>query len=108
MIYGRRVKGYGKFRRKLTWDDVFTNVTPYPTLIFPITSSGRTGHAICVVDDLIFDSITDSALRLCEESVNWIFNDEEVDINVAFRFNTKCSPRGVKVEGFYRRQVVLH
>ena len=107
-IYGRRVKGNGKFRRKLTWDDVFTNVTPYPTLIFPITSSGRTGHAICVVDDLIFDSITDSALRLCEESVNWIFNDEQVDINEAFRFNTKCSPRGVKVEGFYRRQVVLH
>lgn len=106
-IYGRRVKSHGTFRRILSWDDVYTTPTPYPTLIIPVLSNGRMSHALTVVDNLIFDSISPQALKACEESVKWIFNDNDVDIYEAFRFCTKCSPRGVKVEGTYRRKMQL-
>jgi len=106
-IYGRRVKSHGTFRRILSWDDVYTTPTPYPTLIIPVLSHGRMSHAFTVVDNLIFDSISPHALKSCEESTKRIFNDEDVSIYEAFRFGTKCSPHGVKVKGTYSRKMQL-
>jgi hypothetical protein len=104
-IFGRRTRSHGKFCRVLTWDEVYTKPTPFPTLIIPVLSNGSMSHAFCVVDNLIFDAISSSALKLCEESIKWIFNDDEVEIYEAFRFNTKCSPPGVKVVGKYNRKM---
>ena len=48
------------------------NKTIYPTLVIPSGNDGSTGHAVCVVDDLIFDSTQENALKLCRESLDWI------------------------------------
>jgi hypothetical protein len=105
-IFGKRT-ARGKLRR-LTWDDLFTELTPYPTLVIPVLSDGTIYHAFCVVDDLIFDSITPFALKLKKESLDWIFHDKEVHIFQAYRFDTKYSPKGVEVEGTYDRAIKLH
>lgn len=107
-LYGIRTKTSCQVKRTLTWKDLFTQVTPYPTLVIPALPNGVTTHAFCVVDDLIFDSITPFALKLCEESVKWIFNGSETTIYQALRFDTKVSPKGYKVKGKYNREVVFH
>ena len=38
---------------KLTIEDLVKNKTIYPTLVIPSGNDGSTGHAVCVVDDLI-------------------------------------------------------
>jgi hypothetical protein len=105
-IYGKRCAGNNKRKRSITWNDLFTDITPYPTLVIPSKQdSGRMTHAFCVVDDLIFDSCSSNALKLNMDSVNWIFQNEPVDIFVAFRFDQKVSPVGHKVRGKYGRVV---
>ena len=65
-------------------------------------------HAFCVVDDLLFDSICPYALKLTMDSVKWIFNDEEVNLHIALRFEHKYSPPGILVETYYVQPVTLH
>lgn len=105
-IYGKRCAGNKKRKRSITVADLFSDITPYPTLVVPSRQdNGRMTHAFCVVDDLIFDSCTSYALKLKMESINWIFNNVPVDIFVALRFNKKVSPEGHKVRGKYKRLV---
>ena len=108
-IYGKRCAGNNKRKRPITWKDLFTDLTPYPTLVVPVKKlNGKMTHAFCVVDDLIFDSSASHALKLKEESVSWIFRNEPVDIFVAIRFNQKVSPKGKKVRGIYNRHVQIN
>jgi len=108
-VYGKRVAGNKKMKRPITWTDLFSDITPYPTLVIPAKkTSGRMTHAFCVVDDLIFDSSATHALKLQMESVNWIFQDEPVDIFMALRFNKKVSPMGHKVRWTYTREVTYN
>ena len=45
-------------------------------------------HAVCVVDDLIFDSTQHFALKLCRESFDWICGDGGCEgIYFAIHFN---------------------
>jgi len=105
-VYGKRCTGNNKKKRSITWRDLFSVQTPYPTLVVPAKEhTGRMTHAFCVVDDLIFDSSTSHALQLRMESINWIFQHKEVDIFVALRFNQKVSPKGHKVRWTYTRQM---
>ena len=61
--------------------------TIYPTFVIPIGNDGSTGHAICIVDDLIFDSTQENALILGREYLDWICGKIEYkDIYVAIRF----------------------
>ena len=92
----------------MDWNDLFTNITPYPTLVVPVTKSGRMNHAFCVVDDLIFDSSTPYALPLRMESVSWIFDGEEVDIYTAHRYQQKFSVKKRGTKETYTRSVVYH
>ena len=41
---------------KLTIKELLENKTIYPTLVIPYGNDGSTGHTICIMDDLIFDS----------------------------------------------------
>lgn len=107
-LYGFRTKTSCRIKRKMTWEKLFTEITPFPTLVIPSLPNGATTHAFCVVDDLIFDSITPYALKLCAESVRWIFNDSPTSIYQVLRFNTKVSPKGHKVKGKYTRKIVFH
>ena len=107
-LYGIRTKRHSRVKRRLTWDELFMNLTPYPTIVIPMMPDGRATHAFCVVDDLIFDSVTPQALQLRKESIDWIFNGSEVTLHRALRFNMKVSPPGTKVDGQYQRLVVTH
>ena len=107
-IYGVRTKGHKREKRSLSWYDLFTSLTEYPTLIIPMLPNGDTTHAFCVVDDLIFDSSTPFALKLTMESVNWIFGNKKVDLNKAYRFCKRWSPENHKCEGEYKHKLTLH
>ena len=108
-IFGRRTKTHDRKLRELSFDSLYKNLTPYPTLIIPVTSDGLMSHAICAVDDLLFDSIASCALKLNEESLKWIFNGAEVKIHHAFRFCEKILPPNSKGEFCaYSRKVHLH
>jgi hypothetical protein len=108
-IYGRRTKSHDRKLRDLSFDSLYKELTPYPTLIIPVTSDGLMSHAFCAVDDLLFDSIASCALKLNEESLNWIFNGAEVKIHHAFRFCEKILPPNSKGEYCsYTRKVLLH
>ena len=41
---------------KMTVEQLVNNKTIYPTLVVPTGNDGSTGHAISIMDDLIFDS----------------------------------------------------
>ena len=45
--------------------------TIYPTLVVPLGSDGSLNHAVCIVDDLVFDATQAFALRLCKATFNW-------------------------------------
>ena len=94
--------------RRITWDILYAELVPHPTLVIAVMANETPSHALCIVDDLIFDSSFPFALKLKKESIEWIFNDCEVDIYQAFRFNTKCSPKDVKVEAKYTRPLKLN
>ena len=57
---------------KMTVEQLVNNKTIYTTLVVPTGNDGSTGHAVCVVDDLIFDSTQENALKLCRESLDWV------------------------------------
>ena len=110
-IYGVRTKRHDRKKRTLTWDDLFTDMTQYPTVVIPILPDGQCTHAFCVVDDLIFDSTTPKALQLRKESVSWLFRDRETTIHRAYRFNHRYSPpqttpgKETKTRRRYRRKM---
>jgi hypothetical protein len=97
-----------KKAKQLTWDTLFSEIVPHPTVVIPLLADGTASHAFCVVDDLIFDSSFPFALKLQKESVDWIFNKTQVSIYQAFRFNKKVSPKGNVVEGWFDRKVTLN
>ena len=107
-LYGIRTKRHSRVKRTLTWEILFSELTPYPTIVIPMLPCGRMTHAFCVVDDLIFDSITPQALQLKKESIDWIFNNDPVTIHHALRFNTKISPAGSRLQGKYDRPITTH
>lgn len=106
--YEKRPSGNHRSKRPMTWNDLFTDITPYPTLVIPVRSNGRMNHAFCVVDDLIFDASTPYALKLTMESVRWIFDDDDVEIFMALRFDQKTSPSGIRLNAKYKRKVTYH
>jgi len=66
-------------------NDLFSDLSKYPTVILPLGSDGSINHAVCVVDDLIFDSTQSVAMKLCQESLDWICGNKCIGIYGAFR-----------------------
>jgi hypothetical protein len=104
-IFGIRTNRHDHKKRTLDWITLFSERTPYPTVVIPILPDGRRTHAFCVVDDIIFDSTNPCALQLRMESVVWLFRDCRPEISHAFRFNTKISPKNTKIRAQYKRQM---
>lgn len=93
--------------RPLSMETLIRNKTPFPTLVIPVGESGSTTHAVCVVDGLVFDAITDRALHLSQSAFNWIFNHPVTQIHSAYRFMTKDSATG-RVKENYKRPIRVH
>ena len=72
----------------ISLDEILENKTIFPTLIVPVGQDKSVNHAVCVVDDLIFDSTQLMAFKLTKESFDWICGGEGVScIGEAYRFN---------------------
>jgi hypothetical protein len=77
-----------------------TERTPYLTLLRPVGLDGSLDHAICVVDDLIFDARLKYALKLCEESLHFVCGPKRMShLGLVFRV---CHPYGVHKRKFER------
>jgi hypothetical protein len=94
------------FRRNLSLQEVIDSPSPFPMLLIPCVVNKVPNHALCVVDDLVFDSIKKRALRLCHESFQNIFNDETIYIYRACRFDQNLTPKQNK--SFYTRDIIWH
>ena len=94
IIYNHHRKRKSK---KMTLTEITTDPSPYPTLVIPFGSDSSLNHAICVVDDLIFDSTQSHALK-CEMGVmSWVCASGSkgvCDVYEALRFQypEQCSP----------------
>ena len=84
---------YNKLNRRrkinrLTLDEILGTKTEFPTVVIPLGLDKSCTHAICVVDDLIFDSTQSRALKLTKESLDWIVGGKGIDkIYEAYRFS---------------------
>jgi len=107
-LFNIRPNTHSKKIKSMTWQDLLSDVTPFPTLVVPLQSNGSTSHVFCIVDDLIFDAIFPFALKLCVESVQWIFNNQDTNIYAVYRFCRKADMPDVKIEGTYKRQIQFH
>lgn len=68
--------------------------TAYPTVVIPQGKDGSVGHAVTVVDDLIFDSTQKRALKLQRMSLDWICDGDGCEkILIAYRFEKKWLKR---------------
>jgi len=54
-----------------------TEKSIYPTLVIPQGKDCGVNHAVCIVDDLVFDSTQAFALRLNKKTLDWSVNHEE-------------------------------
>ena len=69
-------------------------LTPYPTLVMPIGEDGSKSHVVTVVDDLIFDSTQKYALKLTQQSLDWICGECGCsEIGEAVRFCTEINKK---------------
>jgi hypothetical protein len=107
-LFGKRPNSHQRKLRQMTWDDLLLNITPFPTVVIPKLPSGEATHAFCVVDDLIFDSTTECALKLSRDSVMWLFREVFPEIYQVYRFNRKVSPKGCPIRERYDRKVQYH
>lgn len=62
-------------RKPLSISSLIHKRTPYPTIVIPTAKDGGVNHAVCVVDDLIFDATQGYALTLTHKSFHWICGD---------------------------------
>ena len=82
-------------------DDLVTQESRFITLVVPRGEDGSVNHAVCVVDDLVFDSTQEVALKLTAETLDWICGGSGMkEIKEAYRFNhghgtkEKYKPKG--------------
>jgi hypothetical protein len=74
--------------KKLTIEDLISTKTRFPTVIIPLGNDGSYNHAVVVIDDIIFDSTQEFALKLCRESLDWICGEKGIaSIYIGLRFN---------------------
>ena len=80
---------------KMTLKDLVGTRTEFPTVVIPKGRDGSVNHAVCVVDDLIFDSTQAFALKLTLPSFHWICGDcgcEEVYYAIRFQRSFSAKP----------------
>jgi hypothetical protein len=87
-------KGHGHSRKNISVADLICCRTPYLTVVHPKGNDGSADHAVCVVDDLIFDARFSHALKLCDDTFKWVCGPKSVcQLGHVLRF---FLPHGVK------------
>jgi hypothetical protein len=87
-------KGRGHRQKNISVADLIRCRTPYLTVVHPKGNDGSADHAVCVVDDFIFDARFSHALKLCDDTFKWVYGPKDVcQLGHVLRF---CLPHGVK------------
>jgi hypothetical protein len=80
-------------RKDISVSDLICCRTPYLTVVHPKGNDRSADHAICVVDDLVFDARFSHALKLCKDTFKWVCRPKGVcQLGHVIRF---CLPHGV-------------
>ena len=107
--YGHSFRSAGGHRKKyknkeMSISELLTDEKPIPTVVVPQGKDDSVGHAVCVVDDLIFASTQKHALKLTKETLDWICGDGGyVGIYFALRFETKVGKGPL-----FKRKIIYH
>jgi hypothetical protein len=74
--------------------EIVQSMTSHLTVVHPKGTDGSADHAVCVVDDIIFDARLTHALKLREESFDPVCGPPGVaELGRVIRF---CLPHGVE------------
>jgi hypothetical protein len=57
---------------RLSLEELVQDKTIFPTMVIQRTNDGSASHAVVVVDDIIFDATQSHAMKLCQETFEWI------------------------------------
>ena len=80
-----KYQAFGTFHKKkvkkthMSTHELIQVRTPYPTLVIPKGKDKSVNHAICVINDLIFDSTQHLALKLSHSTLDWVCGEKEYD-----------------------------
>ena len=102
----RAKKRKGSDRLRVMSVDDLVKPTLYLTLVHPHGMDGSSDHAVCVVDDLIFDARIPHALKLTAESLDWVCGIQGLEkLGPVYRFS---QPHGIKKKYIVERSMVRH
>ncbi len=88
IIYNRRG------RHQMDVKDLITNQSHYPTIVIPHGLKSVSNHAICVIDDLIYDPRLPYALILNEYNLHFLCGEMGISyIDYAMRFHRSIGRR---------------
>ena len=81
-----------KRRRKIDIESLIEDTSIFPTIIIPAAKKMGVEHAVCIVDDLIFDSTQAFALTLSKESLESVNAKAWVESKIrSSTIHTACS-----------------
>jgi hypothetical protein len=89
-------KGHGHSRKNLSMADLIRCRTSHLTVVYPKGNDGSVDHAVCVVDDLIFDARFSHALKLCDDTLKWVCGPKNKGVCQLGHVLHFCPPHGVK------------
>ena len=86
-------------KRNLSIKDLCKKITTYPIVVVPLGKDKSISHAVCVIDDLIFDSTQAFAFQLRRKSLDWIVQKPGIHmIDGAIRFNRKSDKNAPSIK----------
>ena len=87
----------------MTLESLMEDKCALSTMVIPRGFDNCVNHAVCVMDDLVFDSTQPKALSLCKETFDWICGDKGCEgMHMALRFDCSFKTKALK------RSVCLH
>ena len=100
-------QSFGNFNKKkkgfISVKTLCLERSPFPTVVVPLGKDKSLNHAVCVIDDLVFDSTQMFALKLKRKTFDWVVQADGVEmIHGAYRFHRKSNKiaqtvtRGIK------------
>ena len=88
--------------KTMTKEALISHQTPYLTLVLPIAKDGLADHAICVVDDIIYDACVEHSLKLKIAIFDWVCGIGGCEELRPVYFFNKCWKTGKK----YKRKKI--
>jgi hypothetical protein len=94
MVWNVQKRRRNQPRKEMLVGEIVQSMTPQLTVVHPKGMDGSSDHAVCVVDDIVFYARFTYALKLREESFDWVWCGPRgmAELGQVIRF---CLPHGV-------------